>query len=60
MSLEIYERDEFEKLKTVIDAACQNKTLFKELRISTTGTNPSASVTIDAHTMRKFLKPPKA
>ena len=55
MGTKEYEADQFKRLKTVVDAACQNETMQNDLTISTTGHKPSASVTIPGYLVRKFL-----
>ena len=58
MSAATYERNEYEKLVTVIRAAGQNAS-DKELRITTSGHDPSVSIRIQAYVLEKFLKNPK-
>ena len=50
-----YEQDQFDRLKTVVEAACQNDTIQSDVTVSTTGDNPSASVTIPGYLLKKFL-----
>ena len=60
MSLESYEREQFEKLMTVIRAGMQNPTCKQVITISTDGYEPKASVSLAAHIIEKFLKAPAA
>ncbi len=50
-----YERDEFDKLMTVIKAAGQNPGHCQGVEIKTQGCNPSGSVKIEAYVLEKFL-----
>lgn len=51
-----YEAHMFEKFNLVLKAALQNPSHCQDLRIQTTGANPSASVAIPAYILKKFIK----
>lgn len=58
MSLPIlsdYEKGEYEKLRTVVCAAEQNRP-GDEVEITTSGYNPHAKVRIKAYILKKFLR----
>jgi len=54
-----YEAEEYQKLKTVVDAALQNRGRGG-VQITTQGHDPSASVIIEGYVLEKFLTPPKS
>lgn len=54
-----YERDEFDKLMTVVKAAKQNPGHRQGVEIKTQGYSPSGSVQIEAYVLEKFLVAPK-
>ena len=51
-----YELQEFEKLRTVLRAAVQNGIFHKTVMIKTMGYQPSASISIGADLLAKWLK----
>jgi hypothetical protein len=52
-----YESEMRDKLQTVVEAGKQNRGFYNELRIQTTGSDPSACVVISASLLEKFLRP---
>lgn len=60
MQIDQYDREQFEKVMTVVNAAGQNTTMQTDIEISTSGSNPSARVRIPAYVLKKFLTPPKS
>lgn len=53
-----YTTKEFEKVMTVVEAALQNPGQG-DIEIRTRGFNPSASVTVKAYVLKKFLTKPE-
>ncbi len=51
-----YEKQEFEKLRTVLRAALQNSALDSGIMIATLGFSPAAAIKVNARLMAKWLK----
>lgn len=51
-----YEQEQYDKLLLVVDAAKQNKGFYTDIRLQTSGSDPSASATISATILEKIIK----
>jgi len=54
-----YEQEQLERVQTVVKAALLNPGVSRDIRITTCGNEPSASVVIPGYVFARMLKAPK-